>query len=51
MEVISGLTAEEAKSQLVDSLKNEAKTDAMAYIQTTIEEAKAYCPSGGQKDY
>ena len=40
MEVISGLTAEEAKSQLVDSLKNEAKTDAMAYIQTTIEEAK-----------
>ena len=40
LEVISGLTAEEAKSQLVDSLKNEAKTDAMAYIQTTIEEAK-----------
>ena len=25
---------------MVDSLKNEAKTDAMAYIQTTIEEAK-----------
>ena len=40
LEVISGLTAEEAKTQLVDSLKNEAKTDAMAYIQTTIEEAK-----------
>lgn len=40
LEVISGLTAEEAKSQLVNSLKNEAKTDAMAYIQTTIEEAK-----------
>ena len=40
LEVISGLTAEEAKAQLVDSLKNEAKTDAMAYIQTTIEEAK-----------
>ena len=40
LEVISGLTAEEAKTQLIDSLKNEAKTDAMAYIQTTIEEAK-----------
>ena len=40
LEVISGLTAEEAKTQLGDSLKNEAKADAMAYIQTTIEEAK-----------
>ena len=40
LEVISGLTAEEAKTQLIDSLKNEAKTDAMASIQTTIEEAK-----------
>ena len=40
LEVISGLTAEEAKTQLIDSLKSEAKTDAMAYIQTTIEEAK-----------
>ena len=40
LEVISGLTAEEAKTQLIDSLKNEAKTDAMAYIQTIIEEAK-----------
>lgn len=40
LEVISGLTADEAKTQLIDSLKNEAKTDAMAYIQTTIEEAK-----------
>lgn len=40
LEVISGLSAEEAKSQLVDSLKSEAKSDAMAYIQNTIEEAK-----------
>lgn len=40
LEVISGLSAEEAKSQLTDSLKNEAQADAMAYIQTTIEEAK-----------
>lgn len=40
LEVISGLSAEEAKKQLTDSLRNEAQADAMAYIQNTIEEAK-----------
>ena len=40
LEVISGLSAEEAKNQLVESLKAEAKTNAMAHIQETIEEAK-----------
>ena len=40
LEVISGLSAEDAKSQLVESLKGEAKTDAMSYIQDTLEEAK-----------
>lgn len=40
LEVISGLSAEEAKEQLVESLKAEAKTNAMAHIQETIEEAK-----------
>ncbi|MEK6154899.1 ribonuclease Y [Flavobacteriaceae bacterium 3-367] len=40
LEVISGLSAEEAKSQLLESLKETAKTDAMAYMQTTLEEAK-----------
>ena len=40
LEVISGLSAEEAKKQLTDSLRSEAQADAMAYIQTTIEEAK-----------
>ena len=40
LEVISGLSAEEAKEQLVESLKESAKTDAMALIQDTIEEAK-----------
>ncbi|MHC5201268.1 ribonuclease Y [Myroides sp. LJL119] len=40
LEVISGLTAEEAKSQIIESLKTEAKADAMAYIQDSIEEAK-----------
>lgn len=40
LEVISGLSAEDAKGQLLESLKETAKTDAMAYIQTTVEEAK-----------
>lgn len=40
LEVISGLSAEEAKNQLVESLKAEAKSSAMSHIQDTIEEAK-----------
>ncbi|MDT0606970.1 ribonuclease Y [Croceitalea rosinachiae] len=40
LEVISGLSAEDAKSQLLESLKGTAKTDAMAYLQNTLEEAK-----------
>ncbi|TVZ54841.1 ribonuclease Y [Lutibacter sp. Hel_I_33_5] len=40
LEQISGLSADEAKKELVSSLKDEAKTDAMAFIQTSVEEAK-----------
>ena len=40
LEVISSLSAEDAKAQLVESLKGVAKTDAMAYIQNSLEEAK-----------
>ena len=40
LEVISALSAEEAKSQLIDSLKEKAKTEAMSYIQHEVEEAK-----------
>jgi len=40
LEVISGLSADDAKSQLMDSLRETAKSDAMSYIQTTVEEAK-----------
>jgi len=40
LEVISSLSAEDAKAQLVESLKGEAKTDAMAYLQNSMEEAK-----------
>ena len=40
LEVISGLSADDAKAELVNSLKDQAKTDAMAFIQNTVEEAK-----------
>ena len=40
LEVISGLSAEDAKKELVTSLKEEAKSDAMAHIQDIIEESK-----------
>lgn len=37
---VSGLSPEEAKAQLVESLKEKAKTDAMAYVNEMMEEAK-----------
>ncbi|MBL4709695.1 MAG: ribonuclease Y [Flavobacteriales bacterium] len=40
LESTANLSAEEAKSQLVEVLKEEAKTDAMAHIKDTIGEAK-----------
>ena len=40
LEVISGLSTEEARNQLVEGLKAEAKTKAQSYIQDTLEEAK-----------
>ena len=49
LEVISGLSAEAAKSQLIESLRNEAKSDAMAYIQDTLEEAKLTAQQDAKK--
>jgi len=40
LEVISGLSAEDARGQLLESLKETAKSDAMAYLQDSLEEAK-----------
>ena len=40
LEAISGLSAEEAKSQIVESLKADAKSEAMSYISEIIDEAK-----------
>lgn len=39
LEKISNLTAEDAKSQLIEALKDEARTDASAHIKEIMEEA------------
>ncbi len=40
LEKIAGLSAEEAKTQLVESLRNEARTQAMSMQQEIIDDAK-----------
>ena len=40
LEQISRLSVEDAKKQLVASLKDQAKAEAMAFLQTSIEESK-----------
>lgn len=40
LEALTGMTEEEAKEQMIQALKDKAKLDAQAYIQTTLEEAK-----------
>jgi len=40
LEKVAGLTAEEAKHQLVESLKEEARSQALSHIQEIIEDAK-----------
>jgi len=40
LEVVSGISAEEAKSQLIETLKDEAKSEAMVYIKDSIDEAR-----------
>ena len=40
LEAISGLSADEARERLVESLKDEAKTDAASYINEIMDDAK-----------
>ena len=40
LEELSGLSAEEAKKRLVDSLKDEARTNAQSYINEIMDDAK-----------
>ena len=41
LEKISQLSAEEAKQQLIDSLQDEAKNDALAHVKAIMDDAKA----------
>jgi len=40
LEELSGLSAEEAKNRLVEAMRDEARTDAAAYINEIMDEAK-----------
>lgn len=40
LEELSGLSADEAKNRLVESLKDEARTDAASYVNEIMDEAK-----------
>ncbi|MBQ9522830.1 MAG: ribonuclease Y [Paludibacteraceae bacterium] len=49
LESLSGLSAEEAKVQLVEAMKDEAKTAALAYINETMDEARLNAKKEAQK--
>lgn len=40
LEMISSLSADEARAQLIESLRAEARTEAMGYVQSAMEEAQ-----------
>ncbi len=40
LEALSNLSAEEAKKEIIESLKEKAKAEAMAFVQNSVEEAK-----------
>lgn len=49
LEELSGLSAEEAKTRLVDSMKDEARTAAASYINEIMDEAKLNANSQAKK--
>ena len=49
LEELSNLSAEDAKIQLIEALKDEAKTKALAIINTTNEEAKLTAKQDARK--
>jgi ribonuclease Y len=40
LEKVANLKAEDAKAELIEAIKNEAKTNAMQHVQEIMEEAK-----------
>jgi len=49
LEAISGLSAEEAKNELTESLKEESKSEAMSYINEIMDEAKMTASQDAKK--
>ena len=49
LEEVSGLSAEEAKNRLVESMKDEAKTAAASYINEIMDEAKLNADAQAKK--
>ena len=49
LEKAASLSAEDAKSQIIDTLKDEARTDASAHIKEILEEAKMTATKGAKK--
>ena len=49
LEEVSGLSAEEAKNRLVESMKDEAKTAAASYINEIMDEAKRNADAQAKK--
>ena len=49
LEEVSGLSAEEAKTRLVESMKDEAKTAAASYINEIMDEAKLNADAQAKK--
>ncbi|MBG8552531.1 ribonuclease Y [Hymenobacter guriensis] len=49
LETISGLTASEAREQLVESLKNEAQIQASSYIKDVVAQAKLTATKDAKK--
>src|SRR6201985_2949425 len=49
LEKVSNLSAEEAKNELIEAMKEEARTGAMAHIQEIVEEAKVNASKEAKK--
>jgi ribonucrease Y len=49
LEKVAGLSAEQAKTELMDVVKEEARTNAMAYVKDIMEEAKVNASKEAKK--
>ena len=50
LEELSGLSAEEAKTRLVESMKDQARLDAASYVNEIVDEAKLNANQQAKKD-